>query len=393
LEKEINQDIDRTYPEHEFFQEQRVKDMMLRILFIYARQTPQISYKQGMHELLAPILFLLEREKATEISSTDDDELYQLLDANYLEHDAFTLFTYLMKLAKEWFLQEPSSSPRQNNKKRKKKDEPFSNLEENTSPVVQKCKHIQNDILKERDLPLFNHLESLNVEPQLYMLRWVRLLLGREFHLEDLLILWDAMFSFSEDLSLIDYICVAMLMFIRYQLLGKDYTNCMRRLFKYPPVEDVHLFIERALALQRPILTPSLQSSTESPKSINPAKFLFDPFANTVKHFLADEPQISFQELTREIRILRNNQTHMSKRLERIIYSLQKEVVESTPIQEPSGNDALLLALAELKQVKDILSGDIPGPGHIEEEERERNEIGGKDTTSTDPLGVGQISN
>jgi TBC1 domain family protein 5 len=36
--------------------------MMLRILFIYARQTPQLSYKQGMHELLAPIVYLVNKE-------------------------------------------------------------------------------------------------------------------------------------------------------------------------------------------------------------------------------------------------------------------------------------------------------------------------------------------
>lgn len=47
LEKLINQDIDRTYPENEFFQRNIIKEMMLRILFIYARQTPQLSYKQG----------------------------------------------------------------------------------------------------------------------------------------------------------------------------------------------------------------------------------------------------------------------------------------------------------------------------------------------------------
>ena len=38
--------------------------------------------------------------------------------------------------------------------------------------------------------------------------------------------------------------------------------------------------------------------------------------------------QMSYYELAREVRILKNNQVHMSKRLERIIYSLQKGVVE-----------------------------------------------------------------
>jgi len=62
LMKEIEQDILRTYPEKPFFQRKDVRQMMLRILFIYAKQTPHISYKQGMHELLAPIIYVLDRE-------------------------------------------------------------------------------------------------------------------------------------------------------------------------------------------------------------------------------------------------------------------------------------------------------------------------------------------
>lgn len=63
LEKEIVQDIERLYPDNEFFQLKHIKECMQRVLFIYARQNPQLSYKQGMHELLAPIVYILEREK------------------------------------------------------------------------------------------------------------------------------------------------------------------------------------------------------------------------------------------------------------------------------------------------------------------------------------------
>lgn len=52
--------------------------------------------------------------------------------------------------------------------------------------------------------------------------RWVRLLFGREFQLQDLLVVWDALFADSITLNLVDYIFVAMLLYIRdackYQL-------------------------------------------------------------------------------------------------------------------------------------------------------------------------------
>lgn len=45
--------------------------------------------------------------------------------------------------------------------------------------------------------------------------RWVRLLFGREFLLQDLLAVWDALFADSITLDLVDYVFVAMLLYIR----------------------------------------------------------------------------------------------------------------------------------------------------------------------------------
>ncbi|KAF7238285.1 TBC1 domain family member 5 [Varanus komodoensis] len=45
--------------------------------------------------------------------------------------------------------------------------------------------------------------------------RWVRLLFGREFSLQDLLVIWDALFADSITLDLVDYIFLAMLLYIR----------------------------------------------------------------------------------------------------------------------------------------------------------------------------------
>ena len=56
------QDIIRTHPEKEFFQKETVRTMMLHILFIVAKRNPTTGYRQGMHELLAPIVYLLHKE-------------------------------------------------------------------------------------------------------------------------------------------------------------------------------------------------------------------------------------------------------------------------------------------------------------------------------------------
>lgn len=63
LRRVITQDVLRTYPEVVFFQRTDVQQRLVRLLFVYAREHPHISYKQGMHELLAPLLYLLDRCK------------------------------------------------------------------------------------------------------------------------------------------------------------------------------------------------------------------------------------------------------------------------------------------------------------------------------------------
>ena len=45
--------------------------------------------------------------------------------------------------------------------------------------------------------------------------RWIRLLFGREFPMQDLLVLWDAIFSDGIGFDLVDYIFVAMLLYLR----------------------------------------------------------------------------------------------------------------------------------------------------------------------------------
>ena len=38
------------------------------------------------------------------------------------------------------------------------------------------------------------------MQPQLYLLRWLRLLFGREFHLSDSMLVWDALFAHGQGL-------------------------------------------------------------------------------------------------------------------------------------------------------------------------------------------------
>ena len=122
------------------------------------------------------------------------------------------------------------------------------------TPIVTKCNYIHHKLLASRDPQLYAQLENIGILPQLYGLRWVRLACTREFVIENVFILWDAIFAASESFDLLDFICVAMVLFVRQHLLDSDNSMALRRLLKYPPVEDVHVLVEKALRLRDPVV-------------------------------------------------------------------------------------------------------------------------------------------
>ncbi|XP_015908364.1 TBC1 domain family member 5 [Parasteatoda tepidariorum] len=252
LKTTIQQDVVRTFPEIDFFHKKNIQVMMSSILFSYAREFPHVSYKQGMHEILAPILFVLKYdvEGYLEYSKENklDLELHIMLNQNYIEHDAYFLFYQLMNSIEPWytssdylydksivaepFTQKMSSSP--------------------TNCLGQHLKRIYEQLLKHHDNELFRRLEELEITPQIFGIRWLRLLFGREFSMPDLLIVWDALFADSITLDLVDYIFVGMLKAIRYLLLPCDYASCLTYLMRYPNVADVRYIIDLALHLRDP---------------------------------------------------------------------------------------------------------------------------------------------
>ncbi|XP_013395365.1 TBC1 domain family member 5-like isoform X2 [Lingula anatina] len=257
----IKQDVIRTYPRIEFFHSNKVRNMMVDGLFIYAKIKPDVSYRQGMHELLAPLIFVLHCDHqaflhATEMESVDqfpDDQrdiVKELLDPRYIEHDAYTMFCQIMETVEPWYI---SKEIYPNKKQGIIHAQPFVKLQDLPSNViVNKLIRIQDYILKKYDIELHMHLERLEIAPQIYGIRWVRLLFGREFPMQDLLVLWDAIFADGISFDLVDYVFVSMLLYIRDLLLTGDYVTCLTSLMKYPPVGDINYMIEKALYLREP---------------------------------------------------------------------------------------------------------------------------------------------
>ncbi|XP_012587604.1 PREDICTED: TBC1 domain family member 5 isoform X2 [Condylura cristata] len=260
LRSMIEQDVKRTFPEMQFFQQENVRKILTDVLFCYARENEQLLYKQGMHELLAPIVFILHCDHQAFLHASESaqpsEEMKALLDPEYLEHDAYAMFSQLMETAEPWF--STFEHDGQKGKETLMTPIPFARPQDlgPTIAVVTKVNQIQDHLLKKHDIELYMHLNRLEIAPQIYGLRWVRLLFGREFPLQDLLVVWDALFADGLSLSLVDYIFIAMLLYIRDALISSNYQTCLGLLMHYPNIGDVHSLILKALFLRDPKRNP-----------------------------------------------------------------------------------------------------------------------------------------
>ena len=253
-------------PENLYFREPPTQKMLLDILFIYCKLNRDIGYRQGMHEVLAPLLWVVSRDAINSKSLGDqravmDDAMVSNLEQEYIEHDTFTLFGAVMQTVKNFYelgsINDTTTLGLLNN-----------------SPIVERSKRIHENFLHHADPELAEHLTAIEILPQIFLIRWIRLLFGREFQFEDVLDLWDVLFAEDPGLDLVDLISVSMLLRIRWQcrqphrrydeqllmaniVLEADYTAALTLLLRYPVPSPPHgpwTFVSDALYLRDNLL-------------------------------------------------------------------------------------------------------------------------------------------
>ncbi|KXJ94532.1 rab-GTPase-TBC domain-containing protein [Microdochium bolleyi] len=251
LRAEILQDVERL-PDIPFYHEARIQTMILDILFIYCKLNPDVGgYRQGMHELLAPIVYVVERDAidpgAAATQGSAELMMVEMLDASFIEHDSYSLFAKVMDHAKGFYEVNDGSD----------KTAPVTTAygsQAAKSSIVEKSMHIHEVCLQAVDPELAIHLTSIEILPQIFLIRWVRLLFSREFPFDEMLVLWDTMFSVDPTFRLIDMICTAMLVRIRWDLLEADYSGALQLLLRYPSPEGPngpHTFVDDAIYLRK----------------------------------------------------------------------------------------------------------------------------------------------
>jgi TBC1 domain family protein 5 len=99
LKTTISQDVIRTFPSLLLFRDPKVQEVLERILFIWCKLNPDIGYRQGMHELVAVIYYVVSQDARC----LSDPEYNSIVDDQFVEHDTGILFLSLMRSVKPWY--------------------------------------------------------------------------------------------------------------------------------------------------------------------------------------------------------------------------------------------------------------------------------------------------
>ena len=184
-------------------------DVIARILFIYSKFFPDISYVQGMNEIIAPIYYVFSFDKTYGVEACVEN----------IEADVFWTFNSLMEQIKNNFNSEKNQD------------------DTGIGGKVQKFKKM----LQIMDLQLYQHFEAFNVEYYTFAYRWFILFFSQEFLMIDILRLWDYLFSSDDKFFNCYFVSLAVLELKRDDLLVSDLSGILSNLksFKGLNIEEI----------------------------------------------------------------------------------------------------------------------------------------------------------
>ena len=234
----IKNDIERTMPYEKLFKEPYIREMESTILKLFAKNHKDISYKQGMNEILSVLIYAMYpyyvKSPITKYNNeiinkwvkdpvTNYKEIYHFFhDENELENDIYCLMENLMiKYGLSKFFDDPS---------RESKLTPY---------LIKRAKTIIVKKLAMQDRQIYSHFISKNLDYTCVFQRWLKCLFKREFPIKDCCLIWDAILANEGDknsgeLLYVDYILIAMILNIKYELLRRDNNEMFEVLLHYP---------------------------------------------------------------------------------------------------------------------------------------------------------------
>ena len=191
-------------------------DVLGRILYIYSKLNKDVSYVQGMNEILAPIYYCYS------IGNFDNTS------TEYIEADTYWSFSNLMEDIKGMFIKEKDND----------KTGIFNkiNLFEK---VIEKC-----------EKSIYKQLKKYDVSVMHFSFRWFNLFFGQDFMMPDILRLWDTVFSELDRFYFIYFLSLAVLKWKKKEILKSDFfgiINCLQKI----ECDDIEQLIEMGIKIKQ----------------------------------------------------------------------------------------------------------------------------------------------
>jgi hypothetical protein len=95
----IKGDLDRLFLtglDDEYFQTHEKREVLLALLFIWSMEHPMTSYRQGMHEIIGVVLYVIETEQVGWERYGNDHKLKPLFTPQNVEAFAYSIFDRIM---------------------------------------------------------------------------------------------------------------------------------------------------------------------------------------------------------------------------------------------------------------------------------------------------------
>uniref|UniRef100_K3W8M6 Rab-GAP TBC domain-containing protein n=2 Tax=Globisporangium ultimum (strain ATCC 200006 / CBS 805.95 / DAOM BR144) TaxID=431595 RepID=K3W8M6_GLOUD len=227
--RQILVDIPRTNADVKLFQEERIHQLMERVLYTWAIRHPASGYVQGINDLLTPFLVVflsayVDEPQTCDLSVVSDESLQTV------EADSYWCLTKLLDGIQDHYT--------------------FA------QPGLQRMVQRMEELVHRCDGDLFKHIvEREGVQFVQFAFRWMNCLLMREVPLNAIIRLWDTYLCEDSGFeSFHVYVCAAILMTFGEKLKTLEFQDLVLFLQHLPTkdwVEDeIDPLLSRAFILQ-----------------------------------------------------------------------------------------------------------------------------------------------
>jgi hypothetical protein len=265
--KMIKFDVERTNPSEKLFKELYIKDLETTVLSIFAKNHKEISYRQGMNEILSIIINAMfpyygksPNDKYTpelfdkwskNPADNAKDIYYFFFDENEFGNDILILFENLMiKYGLAKFFEEDTKDNK------------------NTPYFIKRIKNIIHKKLSIRDRAVYSHFQNQNLDYGMVFQRWFKCLFKREFPFADTCTIWDYILSNEIEknsgiLLYVDYIVLAMIEYVKNNLTSRDSNGIFEVILNYPKISPITILLNMADGIAKDL---AMNQVEETPK-------------------------------------------------------------------------------------------------------------------------------